>query len=69
MQIKNNKYNIIYSFDKGAGFIVLPEKCAIQQIEDQLRQVNIAENDVTLRFTNKIEEILCQLRKEKKFTD
>ena len=69
MKIKNNKGTKIYLFDKGAGFTVLSEKSAIQQIQEHLRQANIAENDPKLTFTNKIEEILCRLRKGKKFTD
>ena len=67
--MKNNKDTAIYPFDKGSGFVVLPGKNAIQKIEKQLGKVKIAENDQTLKFTNKIQKILCQLRKEKKFTD
>ena len=69
MQMKNSKDTAIYPFDKGSGFVVLPGKNAIQKIEKQLGKVKIAENDQTLKFTNKIQKILCQLRKEKKFTD
>ena len=67
--MKNNKDTAIYPFDKGSGFVVLPGENAIQKIEKQLGKVKIAENDQTLKFTNKIQKILCQLRKEKKFTD
>ena len=41
----------------------------MQKIEEQLGKAKIAENDPTLKFTNKIQKILCRLRKEKKFTD
>ena len=69
VQMKNNKDTTIYPFDKGSGFVVLPEKNAMQIIEEQLGKAKIAENDPTLKFTNKIQKILCRLRKEKKFTD
>ena len=68
-QMKNNKDRAIYPFDKSSGFVVLPENNALQKIEEQLGKVKIAENDPTLKFTNKIQKILCRLRKEKKFTD
>ena len=57
-----------YPFDKDSGFVLLPEN-AMQNIEEQLGKAKIAENDPTLKFTNKIQKILCRLRKEKKFTD
>ena len=41
----------------------------MQKIEEQLGKAKIAENDQTLKFTNKIQKTLCRLRKEKKFTD
>ena len=41
----------------------------MQKIKKQLGNVKIAGNDPTLKFTNKIQKILCRLRKEKKFTD
>ena len=41
----------------------------MQKIEEQLGKAKIVENDPTLKFTNKIQKILCRLRKEKKFTD
>ena len=41
----------------------------MQKIEEQLGKAKIAENDPTLKFSNKIQKILCRLRKEKKFTD
>ena len=41
----------------------------MQKIEEQLGKTKIAENDPTLKFTNKIQKILCRLSKEKKFTD
>ena len=66
--MKNNKDTTIYPFDKGSGFVVLPEKNTMQKIEEELGKVKIAENDPILKFTNKIQKILCQLRKEK-FTD
>ena len=69
VQMKNNKDTTIYPFDKGSGFVVLLEKNAMQKIEGQLGKAKIAENDPTLKFTNKIQKILCRLRKEKKFTD
>ena len=68
VQMKNNKDTTIYPFDKGSGFVVLAEKTIMQKIEEQLGKVKIAENDPTLKFTNKIQKILCRLRKEKKFT-
>ena len=67
--MKNNKDTAIYPFDKSSGFVVLPENNALQKIEEQLGKAKIAENDPTLKFTNKIQKILCRLRKEKKFTD
>ena len=69
VQMKNNKGTTIYQFDTGSGFVVLSEKNAMQKIEEQLGKAKIAENYPTLKFTNKIQRILCQLRKEKKFTD
>ena len=38
----------------------------MQKIEEQLGKVKIAENDVALKFANKIQKILCRLRKQKK---
>ena len=67
--MKNNKDTTIYPFDKGSGFVVLSEKNAMQKIEEQPGKSKIAVNDPTLKFTNKIQKILCHLRKEKKFTD
>ena len=64
--MKNNKDTTIYSFDKGSEFVVLSEKNDMQKIEEQLGKVKIAENDPTLKFTNKIQKMLCRLRKEKK---
>ena len=69
VQMKNNNDTTIYPFDKGSGFVGLSEKNAMQKIEEQLGKAKIAENDPTLKFTNKIQKILCRLRKEKKFTD
>ena len=63
MQIKNNKDTKIYPFDKGSESVVLSEKGAIQKIEEQVGKAKIAENDSTLRFTNKIQKILCRLKK------
>ena len=40
----------------------------MQNIEEQLGKAKIVGNDLTLKFTNKIQKI-CRLRKEKKFTD
>ena len=48
---------------------MLSEKNAMQKIEEQLGKAKIAENDPTLKLTNKIQKILCRPRKEKKFTD
>ena len=67
--MKNSKDTTIYQFDKGSGFAVLSEKNAMEKIEEQLGKAKVAENDPTLKFTNKIQKILCRLRKEKKFTD
>ena len=47
----------------------MSEKNAMQNIKEQLGKAKIAENDATLKFTNKIRKRLCRLRKEKKFTD
>ena len=41
----------------------------MQNIEEQLGKAKIVGNDLTLKFTNKIQKILSRLRKEKKFTD
>ena len=57
--IKNNKDTTIYPFDKGSGLVLLSEKNAMQKIEEQLGKAKIAENDPTLKFTNKIQKILC----------
>ena len=65
MQIKNNKDTKIYLFDKGSEFVLLSEK-TLQKIEEQLGKAKIAENDPTLKFTNKIQKILHRPRKEKK---
>ena len=66
--MKNNKDTTIYPFDMGSGFVVLPEKNAMQKIKEQLGEAKIVENDAILKFTNKIQKIFL-LRKEKKFTD
>ena len=47
----------------------MPEKNAMQKFEKQLGKAKIAENNPALKFTNKIQKILCQLRKENKFRD
>ena len=39
----------------------------MQKFEKQLGKAKIAENNPALKFTNKIQKILCQLRKENKF--
>ena len=41
-QMKSNKDTTIYPFDKGSGFVVLPEKKAMQKIEQQLGKAKIA---------------------------
>ena len=41
----------------------------MQKIEEQLGKVKIAENDVALKFANKIQKMLCRLRKQKKIID
>ena len=69
VHMKNNKNTTVYPFDTGSRFLVLSEKNAMQKIEEQLGKAKIAENDPTMKFTNKIQKILCRLRKEKKFTD
>ena len=65
VQMKNNKDTTIYSYDKRSEFVVLSEKNAMQKIEEQLGKSKIAENDPTLKFPNKIQKILCRLRKKK----
>ena len=67
--MKNKRDTTIYPFDKGSGFVVLSEKNTVQKVEEQLGKVKISENDPTWKFTNKIQKILCRLRKEKTFTD
>ena len=48
----------------GSGFVVLPEKNAMQKIKEQLGEAKIAENDAILKFTNKIQKTF-RLRKKK----
>ena len=67
--MKNNKDTTIYPLNKRSEFVVLLERNTMQKIEEQLGQAKIATNDPTLKFTNKVQKILCRLRKEKKFTD
>ena len=67
--MKNKKDTTIYPLNKRSEFVVLSERNAMQKIEEELGQAKIAESDPTLKFTNKIQKILCRLRKEKKFTD
>ena len=55
--MKNKKDTTIYPFDKGSGFVVLSEKNAMQKMEEQLGKAKIAENNPTLKFTNKIQKI------------
>ena len=59
VQMKSNKDTTIYPFNRGYEFVVLAEKNAMQRIEEQLAKVKLTENDPTLKFTNKIQEILC----------
>ena len=59
VQMKNNNDTTICPFDKGSRFVVLSEKNAMQKIEEQLGKAKIAENDPTIKFTNKIQKILC----------
>ena len=68
-QMKNNKGITVYPFDKGSGFVILSEKIAMRKLEEQLGKVKIAVNDSTLKLTNKIQKILCRLRKDIKFTN
>ena len=65
VQMKNNKDTTIYPFDKASEFVVYSKKNAMQKIEEQLGKGKIAENDPTMKFTIKIQKILCRLRKEK----
>ena len=53
--MKNNKDTTIYPFDKGSGFVVVPEKNPMQKIEEQVGKAKIAKNDPTLKFTNKMQ--------------
>ena len=64
--MKNKKDTTIYPFNKGWGFVVLPEKNAMQKIEEQLSNAKKTENDPTLKFTNKIPKILWRLKKAKR---
>ena len=34
---------------------------AMQKVEEHLRKAKIAENDPALKFTNKIQKILCRV--------
>ena len=67
--MKNNKETTISPLNKGPEFVILSEKNAMQKTEEQLGKAKIDENDPTLKFTTKIQKILCRLRKEKKFID
>ena len=69
-QLKNNNSDTkIYPFDKGTGFVVLSENDAIKKIEEQLGKAKVIDEDPTQKFTSKIQKCLCELRKQKKFTD
>ena len=57
--MKNNKDTAIYPFDKSSGFAVLSEKMLCKKIEKQPGKDKRAENEPTLKFTNKIQKILC----------
>ena len=57
----------IYPFDKGAGFVVIKEKDAIQKIEEQTGKSKIIDYDPTLALLNKSQKELAKLRKENKF--
>ena len=46
----------------------MSENTPYQKTEEQLGEAKIAENDPTLKLNNRIQKILCRLRKEKKFT-
>ena len=63
--MKNNKDTTIYPFDKSQDLYYFQKKNAMQKTEERLRKGKIAENDPTLKFTNKIQKILCRLRKKK----
>ena len=66
-QINNNTK--VYPFDKGSGFVVLSEGDAINKIEEQLGKAKVIDEDLTQKYTGKIQKHLCKLRKDKKFTD
>ena len=58
-----------YPFDKNSRFFVLLEEDSIKKTEEQLRKAKVIDQDPTRIYTNKSQENLCKLRKEKKFTD
>ena len=42
-------------------FVLMLGRNAMQKVEEHLRKAKIAENDPALKFTNKIQKILCRV--------
>ena len=42
-------------------FVLMLGRNAMKKIEEHLGKAKIAENDLALKFTNKIQEILCRV--------
>ena len=51
-------YQTLYEILK---FVLMLGRNAMQKVEEHLRKVKIAENDPALKFTNKIQKILCRV--------
>ena len=65
-QINNNTK--IYPFDKGSGFVILPERDANKKIKEQLGKAKVIDEGPSQKYISKVQKRLCKLRKEKKFT-
>ena len=51
-------YQTLYEILK---FVLMLGRNAMQKVEEHLRKAKIAENDLALKFTNKIQKILCRV--------
>ena len=51
-------YQTLYEILK---FVLMLGRNAMQKVEEHLRKAKIAENDPALKFTNKIQKILCRV--------
>ena len=65
--MKHDKNISIYPFDKGARFVEIQEKYAIQKIEEQIGKSKMIFHDPTPTFLNKFQKEIAKLRKENKF--